>query len=293
MSYTIRQGPYGIGFVVDGALTEEVVRIVNDRRIPELELNYAKGWNGEGLSNLAQLPDLKCLKIISHTIDDISAVNTLRCLRCLLVQTYCKTRIAFDRMPDLEWLGFEWRAGSENVSKCLGLRRLFINHWPYQDGNGLANLEKLEHLSLASAKLLSLRALPTTKLWYLSLQNSRKLVDLGGLTKAAKIEELDLSHCKLVHDLSSVEHLEDLRHLSLNDCATIKSLRPVAGLTELAVLSFYGTTNIEDGDLSMLPPLRKLKTVAFADRKHYNLRYADIRSVQHTYIDRFRVTAVR
>jgi hypothetical protein len=60
-----------------------------------------------------------------------------------------------------------------------------------------------------------------------------------------------------------------LNKLILSDDGPIESLVPLEGLAALDWLVFPGTTEVLDGDLSVLLRLPSLRTVAFKDRANY------------------------
>lgn len=103
-----------------------------------------------------------------------------------------------------------------------------------------------------------------------------KLTSLEGIRSCRSITHLEVTSCKAVHDISEVGELGALRELHLDDSGEIESLEPLRRCQLLEKLSFFGTTRILDGKISALEGLRRLKTVRFAPRRHYDRRRDEI-----------------
>jgi hypothetical protein len=56
----------------------------------------------------------------------------------------------------------------------------------------------------------------------------------------------------------------------------IESIAPIAGLTELEKFFFPVSTNVLDGDMSVLLTLPRLKNVAYQYRRHYSHKSDEI-----------------
>ncbi len=94
---TLENGRYGRRAILNSAWLDYFVQYLADNAVVELELNYAKGWHGQSLSFLAELPSLKAFEIFDFNIPDIKEIHRLHNLRRLGVTTYCSTEIDFAR----------------------------------------------------------------------------------------------------------------------------------------------------------------------------------------------------
>lgn len=106
----------------------------------------------------------------------------------------------------------------------------------------------------------------------LRLGNLRKLKSIHGIESLIKLEELDLDTCRLISSVAEVAGLAKLKKLFLNNLGDIDSLPPLEAFSELEMLTFYNSTNIKDGNLKPILGCKKLKTIAFQNRKHYNMK---------------------
>src|ERR1700674_5866381 len=124
----LEDGEYGRRAVITSKWRSEMSRYLLANDVLELELNYAKGWRGNDLSFLKELPQLRAFKIIDHFgLPDVEPIHYLHELRALDVQTYCKTPIRFSEFPQLEDCGLEWRPKCESLFSCMTLKNLFVN----------------------------------------------------------------------------------------------------------------------------------------------------------------------
>jgi Leucine-rich repeat (LRR) protein len=269
-TYTIEQGNKGSVLVARSAWNDKMTEAISRRGIHELEINYAKGFVGKDLSFLKELSGIEALTLIHRTIDDISPIHHLHDLRVLVVHTYCKTEIDFNQFPALEQCTLEWRAKASSIFSRTTLKKLFINSYSGKDTEKFARLLNLESLSLANGGVRSLEGLASLKhLTFLGLYNLRKLESLDGIESLDSIEHLEINGCKNVRSIESIAALKNLKKIHLCDDGHIESLRPLIRLNNLEEVLFYDSTNILDGDLSLLTELPRLKNVAFADRPHY------------------------
>lgn len=123
--------------------------------------------------------------------------------------------------------------------------------------NGLSGLKNVEKISLNGLKMLE---------------------DISDLSYCITLNELVFENCKIPNDVSTYSSLINLKKLIFDDCKDIESLEFVKTLSKLRYLSFSGNTKIIDGNLDFLLELsRKGVEIYFNDRKHYSVKYKDIK----------------
>jgi hypothetical protein len=245
-----------------------------------LYLNHAKGWRGKELSFLLRLKErITWLSIIDFLIEDTSEVNSLANLRSLDLNTYCRTPIDFLRFPLLTNCYLEWREGAASVFEHRGLKSLFINKLPDRDMSRVKRLIGLESLSLASPGLASLSGIESlAALQFLGIYVARRLTSLAGLEGLQRLTGLEITDCPKIGSLTPLASLRDLQELNVSNDGKIDSFAPLEGLDKLEWVLFTESTNVLDGDLSVLARLKSLKGVAFMERKHYSHRRVDLPS---------------
>lgn len=237
------------------------------------------------LAFLQELDGIEEVRIVDHTIKSDGGVAALAGLRVLSLQTYSQDRIDFAVFKQLERLAFNWRPGCETAFETDTLKSLAVSGYPASDLKPLAALSRLEALRISNSRRLrtldGVAELEALKI--LSLRDDQQLADISALASMDhSLEELEFEVCRKVTDISAIGRHHALRRLSLDDCGRIPSLAPVANLAELEEFYFYGTTRIEDGDMTPLLRMPALRRVAFARRVRHNSHgVADIERIRH------------
>jgi len=274
--YMLEQGEYGLRAVLTLDWNLDTERSLLKQPISELELNRAKGWRGHDLSFVSQFPELMAIKIIGKTAESLSPIHTLHNLRALDVMTYCKSELRFNEFPNLIKCSLEWRPKATSLFDCISLNTLLLKGYRGSDTEPFAKLKNLESLTILGSGIQSLEGLGSlVKLRSLRLGDMRKLPSLRGIENLVLLEKLEIDTCRKIHSVEEISRLARLRELYLDNMADLESLKPLAGLSQLRRLTFVGSTNIRDGDLSLLLRLANLELVAFQDRPQYSHRRQD------------------
>ena len=219
------------------------------------------------------------LNVVTLNLTSDAAVQTLPGLRSLLLQSYATNRVDITAFPKLEKLWTYWRSGSETALEATRLRALTIAKYPFASVEPLARLIALEHLGLRNSRRLeSLTGIDHMhRLVKLELIDDRRLSDIEALATAdCRLTHLRIQDCRRLAHIDPIAHQRDLAELHLSDCGDVHSIRPLSGLPRLERLWLDGTTNIVDGDVSVLVGLPSLQETAFAPRRHYSMRPEEI-----------------
>jgi Leucine-rich repeat (LRR) protein len=270
------EGKYGRRAVLTSDWSYQMAKDLKDHGIVELELNMAKGWRGNDLSFLSELPHLQSFEILDlrPSIQNIEPIHFLHELRKLGISTYCSTEIQFSAFPKLEDCSLEWgKRKAQSLFDCKSLKKLFVNRYKGNDIEPFTRLTELESLTIYTAPIVSLQGIERLqKLRRLSIALFRKLASLTGIQGLTQLEELEISTCRSFHSIVEVGYLTHLRKLILANCGDIDSFKPLEKLSNLEEVIFYESTNVIDGDLSQLMQLKKLSNVTFQNRRHYSHR---------------------
>lgn len=259
--------------ILNGLWDERFSQQLKNNNILSLELNQAKGWNGDNIEFLREINNLKCLVIIDYSLKNLSALESLTNLERLTLLTYAETPIDFNKLPNLIECEFEWIHGSGSIFFCAGLQKLMLNCYSGSDFTEIANLYNLQSLQVFNSRIKSLKGIEKLRnLKSLTLRNLKQLTSISTLCELKGLKELELYSCKKIENYSCIFELHHLTKLNLLDQGPIRSLSGIENLIELEQLVFFESTNILDGDLSALLNLKKLVNVAFQNRKHYNLK---------------------
>jgi Leucine-rich repeat (LRR) protein len=273
-------GTFGRKAVLRSEWNDSFLPKLKREQVVELELNHARGWQGEDVAFLQNLPELRALEIIDFRIKDISAVHCLHRLRRLGILTYCKTALRFSDFPKLESCSLEWRPKATSLFDHRALKDLFVNSYKAQDLRALARIVTLQSLMLLNCSARELSGLgPLKSLHSLRLGRFIQLRSLEGISELKNLETLSIRACRRFTSIDEIGSLTRLTTLAFGECGKIDSLRCLDNLSHLTSITFDGSTNIVDGDLSPLLRQKYLTNVAFANRRHYSHRNEQIKEI--------------
>jgi hypothetical protein len=279
MSIQVEAAADGLKAIARGAWssadTEEMLR----RGVTRLEFNQGRGYGARRLPNLDGLESLTELTVVNWSLESIKEIENLRLLESLVLETYAPDAIDFRSFPLLETLRLEWRSGAETIFGLSHLRHLSINGYPFADLDPLRPMTDLEALRIGNAKRLTSASglVGLAGLRELYFVDAPRLSDIDDVSRSsAPLILLDCNYCAKLGSIDSVRSRSDLRGVLLVDSGRIASLRPLHGLPNLEEVLFYGSTVIEDGDMTPLLSLPRLERVAFQDRREYSHSNAEI-----------------
>lgn len=280
--WLIEEGTYGPRFVATGSWSDAMLEAMLSGDVRELELNYAKGWVGSDIEFLRDLPFLEAVEVANWRINDIRPVNDLHKLRYLGISTYCKTELNFSNWPDLEECSLDaWRPKASSLFGHRGIKCLFINKWNHgKDLTGFSGMTQLESLRLYSPTrletLCGIESLAGLKRLEIAL--ATRLASLSGIEKLLHLKHLEVNTCRKIRDIAPIAALR-LKEFFLLNCGDIDTIKLLAGQKDLEKFLFYQSTNVLDGDLSVLTTLPNLKDVAFQERRHYSHTRSELLSL--------------
>ena len=240
------------------------------------ELRLDTGDNITTLDPLANLTKLRALNLYNYgsnnyyALTDISGIAGLTDLTELrLYLGDVKDLSPLEGLTKLQSLNLSGNFTTDDLSFLLGmtdLRELQIN--PYNNGGlqlddltDLANLTKLQTLSLQADNLGSLRGLENlTDLREIRMYGSdATYTDVDPLTNLTELQSLSLPNRD--YDLATPLNIDGFANLTklteLTISSEVESLEPISGLTGLKSLSYSGN-NAYDGRAISLAPLANL-----------------------------------
>lgn len=268
---------YGQVFVPQGPWRPGYAELVVDQRLAVVRLSEAMGWRGTNLEFLRELPNLRGIEIYSHEVRDASVVASLHRLQLVGLDCDLRTPIDFGELTELEVVKATWSDAIESILQNSNLKHVNLTNWPRDDLGAFASMTRLTKLQLTSRKLRSLRGIGALKLlrWF-DLHSCPRLSSVEGIGACKSISRLELTSCKAIRDISEIGELTALRELHLDDNGDVDSLEPLQSCKLLETLSFFGTTRIVDGKISVIQGLPRLRTVRFASRRHYDRKRVEL-----------------
>jgi hypothetical protein len=244
------------------------------------------GWRPESLAlmtreRVAGLSiSVRLLVLNAGKVRDLRVLEELRELESLTLNTPRRPKLPLDfaAFPRLMSFSGYWNEGYDSVFGCHRLKRIFVFGPPDDDLSRFASLAALTRLELGQGRRLRhLRGLANlSSLAFLGLYHQAALETLDGLEGAPDLEELAIESCTKLSILDPISELRTLRTLKVANCGKIASLRPLRQLRSLEHLFAWESTDVQDGDLSVLATLPALRDVAMRDRRHYRPTVAGI-----------------
>lgn len=226
------------------------------------------------MSFLQEFPNLLYLEIVDQKRVNTRYLDSLGNLRGLRLESP-GAGIDFGCFPELEVFTGDWHSDNHNLHLSRELRRLMI--WQFQprscDLADLAGIVRLEQLEITQTSITSLAGLETlADLRYLEIAYAPKLESLDTLASGQSgIREISLSHAKKIQSYRPLAAISHLRRLKISSCTPMSDLKWTAGMNELDFFTFV-ETNVEDGNLTPLLSLPKLRDVGTMDKRHYNYK---------------------
>ena len=286
--YLIEEASAGQTLVVTGDWSEAAADVLASGEVQGLNLNYAKGYREHSLDFLREWP-LRRLDVVARTIKDIEPIYRLSpTLRELSLTTAPTAVLDCARLPGLESVYVEnWGQLQASLPLARRLRELLVfGGYAERDLLPLTDNGELEVIMLKQVtrleRLLGLEMLP--RLSSLTVVGARNLTDLSSISALGqRARRLDLRSCKNLGGVEAVASLTGLEYFSIGNCGHIASLAPVAGMTGLVTLEAYESTRIDDGDLTPLLGLTRLRRLGLMNRRSYQPSVAEVK--QHLGIE--------
>lgn len=239
--------------------------------------NLSFGTPYDKLNNIAFLKDFAFLEGIEIGLEgyDINPLYECCELNEIRIQGSFAGTIDFSQFPKLKKVFIDWEnAGVETLFNCPQLESVSLVKY---NGLSLSNFEALPNLKelvLYDPKVISLNGVGNLKyLEKLEIFNAKKLRDLGDIENVQTLRKLFLYGAKNVNDLTSIMYLKNLRVLNLDSIGKTSTIRFLETLKNLEECYLTESTNVVDGDLSVLANLRanhNLNKVIFTNRNHYS-----------------------
>jgi Leucine-rich repeat (LRR) protein len=255
--------------VLSGGWKPEYADIIRSDQLTALSIRVTDG----DISFLRGLPELRGLVLNASEVHDLTILQELRHLRTLTLNTLKKRRqpLDFRVFRALRFVSLYWGPGYESLFACRQLERLFVFGPPDTDFSRFAAIDSLRRFEVSEGRKLrtteGIERLPALE--FLGLYYQTGLETLAGVGDVQTLRELAIETCKKLTTLDELAELNGLRTLKIANCGEIESLTPLAGLRELERFFAWESTNITDGDLSMLMDLPSLHEVAMMSRRHY------------------------
>lgn len=270
--YLIEDLDDGRALIVTGRWSRAASAAVERPDVDGVWLNYARGYSEPDLSFVRAWP-IKRLLLLDRSVTDLTPLARLaETLQDLSLDVAPGITIDLAALPQLRALSASWDAIKDTLYAPQYLSELLALDYDEADLDALTVQPSLQRIQLKLAPNLETlngaQHLPTLTL--LKIVEARQLHGIDVLQAAAPtLRELTFEDCPRLGDLDIVGTLGELRFLGIEDCGMISSLKPLAALSHLEAFYAWGSTCVEDADLSPLLHLAALKDVRMAARRQY------------------------
>lgn len=236
---------------------------------PYLVVNGELGFRGRTLDFLHEVGPLLVGLDVVGSLDDDSAVSACVNLEDLSLNTDCSQPIEWSRLSGLRHLFSYSSRLNLSFAQLSGLESLSVYGAKDSDLD-LVTSSRIHLLRLMSARI---TRIPVGDTWsglrQLEVLGAPKLVDFAGIASMPQLQSLFLEKCRALNSLASVGECVRLARLAVSDCGPVESLTPLIACEELVEIFFDGSTNVLDGDLSVLGALPNLTRAMYRHRRHY------------------------
>lgn len=227
-------------------------------------------------------PDLKMLCILCGEFFKEGEINLYRHKQlealCFEISYFSDKNdtvgiIDLNEFPNIRSL-FTWEYNVTNLPYAKTLQTLGIDTMN-TDLTYLSQLINLDSLAVGGKRLRSLTGIEDMNLQCVSVDSSKKLVDINSL-EASKdtLRFLRIEYCPNIKDFSVLRKLKKLESLAI--CGYKGTLDDLGFIDELPELkSFVTDYNVLDGNIK--PLLRLPYASILQDRRHYNLKDDDLK----------------
>lgn len=273
--YSGRHGPY---LRVLGKLSADTIRILKKEKITDLEILSMVVDGDLDLNVLRLMPELRSLFIHWERPLDWSPIQYLTQLEelSLLARGYKPQPLDFTRFQNLQTARLTWHPEWESVLSCASLRGLMIEGSKGVQEFDLSKLSNLRELRLKEcSKLRRVTCSASQSLESFAVLHCRSFESVLPIQVLDKLKYTFLagnSH----FDIESLGKYKDLVRLRLHGIGKLRNIKFLANCRNLEVLGMYFSTQIEDGDLTPLLKLPKLRALGFTRFKNYSHTLTDI-----------------
>lgn len=227
-------------------------------------------------------PDLKMLCILCGEFFKEGEINLYRHKQlealCFEISYFSDKNdtegiIDLNEFPNIRSL-FTWEYNVTNLPYAKTLQTLGIDTMN-TDLTYLSQLKNLDSLAVGGKRLRSLAGIEDMNLQCVSVDSSKKLVDINSL-EASKdtLRFLRIEYCPNIKHFSVIRKLKKLESLAI--CGYKGTLEDLGFIDELPELkSFVTDYNVLDGNIK--PLLRLPYASILQDRRHYNLKDDDLK----------------
>lgn len=161
----------------------------------------------------------------------------------------------------------------EGIEYCNNLKYLIMTYIKIKDISPLSTLTSLEYIDMRGNNFIyDITPLANLKnLKYLNLYECTSLEDIEPLSNLTMLKHLDLYGCTSLKDIKPLSNLTNLEYLDVDCTDNMKGYSTLSNLVNLETLKIYKMNVSENGDISFISDMTKLKNLM--------IRYSGIKDI--------------
>ena len=271
----VRENPYnqrrldGLGMLICCEWNDSFVKIINDKNIKHLFLNYSFGWK---CSDYAFLEDmqLETLEIVDVHSKGIRSVEKQKDLKTLSLNVPDADDVDFRVFYNLKNVFCYGRKRNDTLFSCCSIENLYVDDFKIGDEHGIGNLKNLKHLTVANSNITSLSFVRNLVLLEnLTILNCKKLQSFSDISYLQKLKRIDIRGVKGLHDIEFLSNLSNMEVVII-ETDRLVSIKPLADLRNISALALFGGNFvIDDMDLTPVNGLKRLSMLDIPNRRCY------------------------
>lgn len=272
-------GKDGLFYFVNSDTLDDDLEFIRSKKIENIALNPFHGYKIDDINWLDKTPFIKKAEFGGCYDINFDGLKYLTKLEHLTFFPAKNQKVDFSNLNKLTSLCFRFNNNMTGFENLKLLESLVISkaEISFFDSHIFESYSRLKILSIAESKLPEPLQFLTSlsSLTHLQLNYIKSKIDLLELEKLAKsLEVFKLDHSKKVESFDTVKKLKKLKTLSVVDSIQLENAKFVDDLPQLETLIILGSSYFIDGNLTNL---KRLKHVSIDDKRHYNLKYEDLK----------------
>ena len=255
--------------LICGEWNGSFVKIINEKNIKHLFLNYSHGWKCSDYAFLEEI-QLETLEITDVHSKGIKNVERQKGLKTLSLNVPDANDIDFSVFHSLKNVFCYGLKRNDTLFSCCSIENLYIDDLNVGDEHGIGNLKNLKDLTIANSNITSLAFVRNLVLLEnFTILNCKKLQSYSEISCPRNLKRLDIRGVKGLHDIGFLSNLCYIEVVII-ETDRLVSIKPLAELRNITALALFGKGFvIEDMDFTPIKSLKRLSMLDIPNRRCY------------------------
>jgi hypothetical protein len=272
--YEIREGRFGRVFTAYAEFSKRWVERLTKYEVAEIVLTPPSIGVGMDLDFLRNLRELRAVSIHAYEELNWDVIESLSDILVISLRTQRRPkRIDFGKLSKLREARLSWHSEWDSVLLSKSIRHLTLEGARNRKAFHLDKLRSLSEFWAVDCRGLAQIVLsPEQRLDALKVSGCPSFKEIKPFDAIQRIEYLYLAG-RSKFEYTRIGELSRLKRLWLNDVGKIKTLNFLEKCQRLETIQFLFSTNVLDGDLTVLQALPRHPQVLYERREHYRPQF--------------------